>query len=419
MSFSAYGRVLRAPGVTRLVVISLFARLPHAASGLVFTLHVVTGLNQDYMRAGIASAVFTIGIAIGAPWRGRIVDREGLRRAIVPSIIVTLVLWVAAPWMSYPLLLGGCLVMGIFIIPIFPIVRQALSVMVNPRDLPTAFALDSVATEFTFIIGPIVATQLVLGLGSRVALIIIGVAASAAGVGLFALNPPTRSTQLAAWHGDGEQADADANSPSPVLSTNGDGELASTLDASPGRGRLLTPAILAILACSVATTFTLAGVDLSVVASLREWSQGSKTGLILALWAGGSMVGGLIYGALPRHAPLPPLVGALAATTALCALAWTPLTLLIAVFISGLFCAPTMTSVNHGLASQVPEHRRGEVMGWNGTMLQLGGACAAPIAGRAIDAFDARAGYLSSAILGAVVMVVALALLRRPRRATG
>jgi predicted MFS family arabinose efflux permease len=327
--------------------------------------------------------------------------------------------------------------MGIFIIPIFPVIRQALSVMVDPQVLPTALALDAVATEFTFIVGPIVATQLVLGTGSGPALIVIGVASAAAGLGLFILNPPTRSTQarpheadsagdggapsVGSTPGDGEAAAPGERSPSAgstpgdgeaaapgerspsAGSTPGDGEAARVGDASPSAGstRLLTPAVLAILACSTATTFTLAGVDLSVVASLREWSQASLTGLILALWAGGSLVGGLIYGALPRHAPVPPLVGALAITTAMCALAWDPLTLLIAVFISGLFCAPAMTSVNHGLVTLVPEHRRGEVMGWNGTMLQLGGACAAPIAGRAIDAFDARAGYLSSAIAGA------------------
>ncbi|MDR0505172.1 MAG: MFS transporter [Bifidobacteriaceae bacterium] len=384
MSFATYGHVLRAPGVTRLVLISVFARLPHATTGIVLSLHIINGMGLSYTKAGIAAAIFTIGLAIGAPWRGRLVDRRGVRRAVFTPTLVTLLGWCSLAFLPYPLLLAACLVMGVFVIPIFPIIRQSLSVMVQPSQLPTAFALDAVITEFTFVVGPIVATQLVLTWHSRVAMIAVGVASALAGAGLFWLNPPTRS----------------ANSPSGPHPT----------------GRLITLTVAAILVCSLATTFTLAGVDLAVVASMRSWLATGGTGLILAIWASGSLVGGLIYGALPRQAPIAPLVGALAVTTAACALATSPTSLAVLVFVSGLFCAPTMVSVNHGLADSVPEQRRGEVMGWNGTMLQLGGAAAAPMVGVAIDGHGAPAGYVVAGIAGATVMVVALALIGGRRR---
>ncbi len=81
MSLAPYGRLLRLPGVLPLVLVSFVARIPHAMTGVVLTLHVVGPLGLGYARAGLVAAAMTVGVAIGSPWRGRRVDRLGLRAA--------------------------------------------------------------------------------------------------------------------------------------------------------------------------------------------------------------------------------------------------------------------------------------------------------------------------------------------------
>ncbi|BAS13030.1 hypothetical protein AHiyo8_13330 [Arthrobacter sp. Hiyo8] len=70
MNFSLYREMLSITSVRRLLLVGMVARIPHSAAGVLLTLHIVLTLGKGYAAAGAAAAVFTIGIAIGAPWRG-------------------------------------------------------------------------------------------------------------------------------------------------------------------------------------------------------------------------------------------------------------------------------------------------------------------------------------------------------------
>lgn len=74
MNFAAYREILALAPVRRLLVVAMFARIPHAAAGVLLTLHVVETMKLSYAAAGGIAAAITIGMAIGAPWRGRLVD---------------------------------------------------------------------------------------------------------------------------------------------------------------------------------------------------------------------------------------------------------------------------------------------------------------------------------------------------------
>jgi hypothetical protein len=73
---------------------------------VLLTLHIVLALGQGYAAAGAAAAVMTIGVAVGAPWRGRRVDTVGLRKALSPSVISETVIWSIVPQVSYEWLLA-------------------------------------------------------------------------------------------------------------------------------------------------------------------------------------------------------------------------------------------------------------------------------------------------------------------------
>lgn len=76
----AYRRVLRIPGTTAVLLLGLLARIPFSTLGLLLTLHVVLTLERSYFEAGLIVAASTIGTTVSSPWRGRLLDRYGLRR---------------------------------------------------------------------------------------------------------------------------------------------------------------------------------------------------------------------------------------------------------------------------------------------------------------------------------------------------
>ncbi|MGN8246438.1 MFS transporter [Cellulomonas soli] len=394
MSLSPYTRLLARPEILRLVLIGLVARLPHAATGVVVTLHVTSTLGYSYGAAGVVTAAMTIGMAIGAPWRGRRVDRIGLRKALVPTVLVESAVWIAAPHLEYRLLVVAAFVAGVFLVPVFSVVRQSLAVLVPPVQQKTAYALDSVCTELTFMLGPVLGVLLATQVSTAAALLTIGASTVGAGVVLIWTDPPTRSEQ---------PVDA-VEVPAPVAA-----------DRSP----LRSPQVWAILAAGTAASLVLTGTDLGIVAQLQHLGANESIGWVIAVWAFGSVIGGLVYGASHRTVPPLALVLAMSVLTIPAAFASSVWTVAVAVVIAGLFCAPALSSITAALVAAVPEARRGEVLGWSGTASTLGGSLGAPLIGVAIDRASPQAGFLASALIGVVLTVVGLVLLGAVRARRG
>lgn len=391
VSLAPYGRLLRLPGVLPLVLVAFVARIPHAMTGVVLTLHVVGPLGLGYARAGVVAAAMTVGVAIGSPWRGRRVDRLGLRRALLPSVVVESAVWIIAPRLGYEALVVAAVVAGAFLVPVFSVVRQSLSVLVPAEQQRTAYALDSVGTEMTFMLAPTVGVLIATQVSTTAALTVVGVSTVAAGLLLMWFNPPTRSTAT--------------------------GGPADTADGP--RVRLLTPGLLVVLAAASAAALILNGTDVGVVAALRGWGHESAVGWMIALWCLGSVVGGLVYGAGRRELHPLVLVALLGAATVPAALAQTQAQLAVAVVVAGLPCAATLSAINASLVRQVPEHRRGEVMGWSGTANTVGAALGAPVIGAVIDGFGPWSGFAAAGGVGLVLAVLGLAVLSFARRRAG
>ncbi|MCU1512295.1 MAG: transporter, partial [Arthrobacter sp.] len=193
MNFALYRELLAIRPIRRLLLVGMIARIPHSAAGVLLTLHIVLTLGQGYAAAGAAAAVMTIGIALGAPWRGRRVDTVGLRRALIPSVIAETVIWSIVPHVSYELLLPLVFVGGLLTLPIFSVVRQSLGVLATGEQRRTAFALDAISTELVFMIGPAAGALVATAGFSVLGLTVIGIATSVSGLFLMWFNPPTRS----------------------------------------------------------------------------------------------------------------------------------------------------------------------------------------------------------------------------------
>jgi predicted MFS family arabinose efflux permease len=407
----------------------MIARIPHSAAGVLLTLHIVLTLGQGYAAAGAAAAVMTIGIALGAPWRGRRVDTVGLRTALIPSVISETLIWSVVPHVSYQWLLPLVFVGGLLTLPIFSVVRQSLGVLAEGDQRRTAFALDAITTEMVFMIGP-AAGAVVATSGFTVAgLTVVGVATSLAGLSLMWFNPPTRSpAQTAECAGDEQhaaEAAVVATAPAHVQEAAAELSPAGTAGrAAEGlRGRLaggfawFTATVAALFAVAAGAGMVLSGTDVGIVAALETGGRQSEIGIVFVFWCAASVVGGLIYGAM--HRPIPPVILLLgmAALTLPMAFAHDTWTLALVSILPGMLCAPVLSAASEKVADLVSEERRGEAMGWYGSALTAGVALGSPLAGIFIDLMGPSGGFVSVGAAGVVLCLVGLALQQRRRKA--
>lgn len=182
---------------------------------------------------------------------------------------------------------------------------------------------------------------------------------------------------------------------------------------------MLRPGLVVILASASVTALLLNGTDVSIVAVLQGWDRTGSVGWVVALWCLGSAVGGLLYGASRVELPPLVLVAIFGLLTLPAAFATSPGLLAVLIVVSGLPCAATLSSINASLMRMVPEHKRGEVMGWSGTANTLGGAVGAPLCGAVIDAVSPQAGFAFAALLAMVLAGAGLAVLALLRRRRG
>jgi len=198
----------------------------------------------------------------------------------------------------------------------------------------------------------------------------------------------------------------------PPLSSNRDA--VKSVDAAQGRFGWVSVKVAAVLGMAAAATLVLTGTDVAIVAALRHLHHQAWIGWVLGIWGFGSAVGGFVYGALHRSVPVAVLLALLAGATVPAAVAGEPFSLAALLLVAGVFCAPTITATLDELSRVVPEHVRGEALGWHGSAMTIGSALGAPLAGVAIDATSWRGGFVLAGLAGlAAAGLGAFALARR------
>ncbi|ASN19686.1 MFS transporter [Arthrobacter sp. YN] len=431
MNFALYKEMLSIRPVRRLLVVGMIARIPHSAAGVLLTLHIVLTLGQGYAAAGAAAAVMTIGIALGAPWRGRRVDMVGLRKALIPSVVSETVIWSIVPHVSYEWLLPLVFVGGLFTLPIFSVVRQSLGVMVEGEQRRSAFALDSIATELVFMIGPAVGAIVATSGHSAIGLTAVGISVSVAGLFLMWFNPPTRSEAACTPEESADRAAADLAAAEAAMVASAPAhvqEAASEMAPSTSRSAALrsrvarnftwfTASVAALFTVAAGSGMVLSGSDVSIVGLLERGGHENEIGIVFFFWCASSVVGGLIYGSMKRSiSPMLLLLG-MAALTIPMGFAQDTWTLAFLSLLPGLLCAPVLSASSEKVADLVDEERRGEAMGWYGSALTAGVALGAPLAGVFIDAVGPSAGFAAIGSAGVVLCIAGLVLTSLRRRA--
>jgi MFS family permease len=295
--------------------------------------------------------------------------------------------WSVAPFVGYWPLLMLASFAGLFLVPSFSIVRQVLMHTTAEEQRKTALSIDSVMVEVSFMIGPPIGVLLATYFPTSWALFACEFATIGGGIALWIANPTLRAAEE-----PGVERDA---------------------GPAPGVRSWLSVPVFAVLVMAAATTLVLTATDVGVVAALRDMGHQPWIGWELAVWGVGSAVGGLVYGALHRTVPVAALLALLAGTTIPVILAAEPLLLGALLFVTGLFCAPTITATVDALSRVVPERVRGEALGWHGSAMTAGSAIGAPVAGVAIDQVGWHGGFVLPGLLGLAAALGGLAVMRQ------
>jgi MFS family permease len=380
---NSYVDLLRTPGVARIIAAQLTARFPSGMISLGFLLH-IEGIFDSYAYAGIVLAATSVGQAISGPLTSRLMGVLGMRRVLVTSISICAVALTAIALAQLPIwgyvILGA--IVGLSYPPIQPAVRTIYPKMVNGRQLTPLFSLDASAQEIIWIAGPVVVTFVGTQV-STVAGVLLSVVFLIGGGAWFVLSPEVGRVRI-------------------PRSKRRFGAV------------LIKPPVLIATIVGFLVVGSCAAIEAGVVSTFGE--GGAESGIVLAIWAVSSLVGGLAFG----HIPIGPwalarrvLVIAIGASLAIFAFEfWT---LAITLVIAGLCLAPALAVMFSAVSASVKFSDTAEAYGWVGTGQLIGAAAGSAVAGFLIDglrsadssgssgAFWASAGF---ALVGLAVAAI-------------
>jgi MFS family permease len=388
-----YRTVFRLPGSAAFCAASFVMRMPLAMYALGIVL-VISAREGKYGFAGVLSACYVFGNAVGAQVLSVLVDRFGQRRLILPAgvvhagsgVLFAIMLKTGVPdWLLVP----PALAFGFSYLAVGSLVRARWSNLLDGKpELSTALSVESVLDEVIFVVGPLIATVLATQL-DPVLVIYLGVGCVSVGSLWLA---SLRDTEPAAHPGD---------ETGHVSALRAHGMVVLTL-ASVGMGALF------------------ASAEVSMVAYCGQHGHRPWSGLVLAAMAAGSGVSGFVYGAIGWRADVlnrfrmqsvvfAVLPCVLFAATGVASLA-------LCAFGLGLGIAPALITM-FGLVQQIVAVRSlTEGLSWIGTGLNVGYGTGAAVVGGIADHHGARAAFVVVVACSASVGVFGV-LLRAERSA--
>jgi MFS family permease len=372
-----YGRLLRTPGALPFVLTGFAARQPFAML-IVSIVLLVRHTTGSYGTAGAVAAAAGISMALFAPQSGRLADRFGQRAVLVPGVLahtasagalVALTLSDAPLWTLFT----AAVPVGATVPQIGPMVRARWAAKLTGTPLmTTATAFESVTDEFTFVIGPVLATTLctgvhpAAGLVAEAGLTAVGGLLFAARRGSEPALPAGRSTGHATGTGR-----------------------ASAL-AVPG------VRVLAVAFLGVGAVF--GGMQVSLTAFAEAAGHPGAGGLLYGVFASGNMLAGLVCGAIAwKRGPQQRLIAGYTALALVTATLWAvhPVPLLgLLGLLTGLCIAPALISGFTLVDTLVGPSARTEAFTWLTGAVALGQAAAVMLAGHLTDAYGVTAGFL-------------------------
>ena len=370
-----YVKLWNSPGLMRVVFAQLLARFPYGMMVLALVMH-IQHVFQSYAVAGLAMGAETILSAISGPLLGRWVGRFGIYKIFVPGSILSISIFILIAFTPFAewwvIMLSG--ILGFVQPPIQSVARTVYPKIIKPELRSSIFALDATSQELIWIIGPVLATFAAAQVSTVFALLLMA-AIQAVGIVLFLSDKNVRKTEI---------------------------EKTEKRIGHVMKSRQIL--VLVLLGSVLVASF--AGMEIPTVALIDK----SISGLVVAFFSIGSIIGGLTLGHR-NHSKWTPailfammLVGYFAALLAPNSALW----LSICWIFGGIAVAPLLGTVNAMISVSTSDADALEAYGWLGTGQLLGYAAAAVAVGFLIDNVSAASGLLVAIGFGLVGLCVSL-----------
>lgn len=390
---TTYRRVLSLPGALAFSLSGLVGRLPISMVSLGIVLLVSTRTGS-YGLAGSVSAAYILAQALLSVPQGRFTDRFGQSRVLPVGVLVftvalALMMWAVESDWGTPVPHVFAALAGAALPQVGSSVRARWSRLVPDKSmLQTAFAFEAVADEAVFMVGPTVVTLLATAvhpLAGLVTAIVAGLAGTLALAAQRGTEPPRHPRH-------------------PVRAE---------------RPRMPWATMGPLVVASAAIGALFGSVEVATVAFAEELEAKAVSGVLLAVWALGSLVSGLITGALTWRTDNATrfrrgILALALSVVPLPFLAGFPLMAAV-LFVAGFAISPTLIAMMALVEQVVPPPRLTEGMSIVHTGMAAGIAPGAALAGLAIDQWGASPSYWVAVVAGLVGAFAAFAAGTRAR----
>jgi MFS family permease len=438
----SYRAVFRLPFALRTFVPALAGRLAYGVFPLA-TLFTVQQATGSYATAGAAVAAFGLA-SITLPAKARLADRFGQRATLPPMAVLCAAALTAAAFVTDGVTLVALIgAAGLAAPPLGPAMRSTWRQLTAGTDLKErAYAVDAIAEESLYLLGPLLAGLLVAVRPAAESLLLTAFLLVAGTAGMVAAPPAGHREPAAPPPRHNESATRRQRRAAPPHRRNKSATRRERRAAGArlfGAGPLRSPALRGLLAVMLVVAAGVSAAFPGLVAAAQAAGEPGAAGLLEAALAVGSVLGGLLWarrfhtrrrsvhlalltavlaagltGAATTSALLPPgaalsLTGTALTGTALTgtALALTGLALVgMALILTGTALAPLYVVAYLAADDYAEPARRTEASTWINVAANAGTATGTALAGVLVDAGGPPAAFLAGGALLAVTAAV-------------
>ncbi|MEU2354081.1 MFS transporter [Streptomyces misionensis] len=380
---TGYLEILRARHALRLLTGTLVGRLPNATAALALVLF-VRAAGGTYSLAGVLAAVYGVANAVGQPVLGRLVDLYGQPRVQLPAAVLAaaaMTVFAFSGTGSLALAYGAVGVSGLCAPPLEGGLRALWpSVLRGEERVHRAYAMDAVAQEVMFTLGPLLVTVCAAVWDARAALLVPNVLGVLGALSVV-VSPPSR-----AWRSAPREAH--------------------------WLGALRSPGLLALLGAFLFVGIALGSITVAAVSYADGHGGDAVYGWLMAGLGLGALVGGSVYGARQWSGVPERRLRVLVALLAVCYL---PLMLVpgavamvLLSVVSGVFLAPCIACAFILVDRHAPRGTVTEAFSWLVTTFTVGSSVGTGLTGPVVQAGGTVWGFAVPGVAGAVSLLVLL-----------
>ncbi|MBL8519086.1 MAG: MFS transporter [Betaproteobacteria bacterium] len=393
---SPYRAFLKIPDVPAMILMGWLSRSPIAMNALGMLLFLRNELG-NFQAAGQAVGAFFVSMAVAAPVVGRVIDRHGPRWPLIVDgvmhpLFMAAILWAGTQHASQSVLLLLAVGAGLFAPPVTILTRTTWRHRFDDEhNRKMAYSIDSVMIELNFTFGPLFVAALIPLIGP------VHTFACVIGVGIAAVLTFVASPILKYWK---TEPAGERHLLGPLTS----GKLVGLFGLSFG----------------LTLSFGLLEVGYPAYATFIDWV--AFGGVLLALNALGSGVGGFVYGAIHSARPLEQqFTLALAIMGIPLFLHWpfdAHVAFALLAFVSGLMIAPALTAQTLLVTRIAPPKYATEAFTWSSTFIVSGLGLGMALGGALTEQLHPKAPFVAGGALVAGMAVLSLLLPRAAPRSS-